>query len=91
MMRILLIAFLLETGFMLMVIPWSPFWDHNYFAAAVPAVHAFIINNFVRGAVSGFGVVNTVAAIVELLAPLFARRSPARQSAGITPSAASDE
>jgi hypothetical protein len=91
MTRILLIAFLLEAGFMLVVIPWSPYWDHNYFAAAIPAVHRFIINNFVRGAVSGLGVVNATAAVVELVAPLFVRRSPARQSVGITPSATADE
>jgi hypothetical protein len=91
MMRVLLIAFLLEIGFMLLVLPWSPYWDHNYFAAAIPAVHAFITNNFVRGAVSGLGIVNMTAAIVDLIAPFFARRAPAPRSVGITPSTAGDE
>jgi hypothetical protein len=90
MMRFLLIAFLLEIGFMLIVLPWSTYWDHNYFVALVPAVRPFIINNFVRGAVSGLGVLNMTVAVIDLVSPIFTRPSEHR-SVGITPSAATKE
>ncbi len=89
MIRLLLIAFLLEIGFMLLVLPWSTYWDHNYFASLLPAIHVLLTNNFVRGAVSGLGVVNVAAAIIDLLSPFFAERRLER-SMGITPSAAEE-
>lgn len=91
MIRLLLITFLLEIGFMLILLPWSAYWDHNYFASALPPVHAFITNNFVRGAVSGLGVVNMTTALADLFWLLVARRSSDRGSLGITPSAAAEE
>ena len=36
MRRLLLIAFFLEVGFVLIVVPWSAYWDRNYFALALP-------------------------------------------------------
>ena len=65
-MRLLLTAFFLEIGAVLLLAPWSQFWDRNYFAQGVPFIHALMINNFVRGAVSGLGIVNMGAAIVEI-------------------------
>lgn len=73
-MRLLLTAFFLETGLVLVLAPWSQFWDRNYFAQWLPLVHAFMINNFVRGAVSGIGIVNVVAAVVEMQAFFSDRR-----------------
>ncbi len=58
---------------LLILIPWSAFWDRNYFVESVPALGALLTNNFVRGAVSGLGVVNLVAAFGEL-ADLFGSR-----------------
>lgn len=73
MRRLLVIAFFLEIGFALLIVPWSAFWDRNYFAEAVPPMHAFITNNFVRGAVSGLGLVNIVAGLAEIISILLAR------------------
>ena len=73
MKRLLLIAFFLEFGFVLLVVPWSAYWDRNYFATVLPAVHDVITNNFVRGAVSGLGVLNVGAGIAELVSLLMAR------------------
>ena len=65
-MRLLRSALFLEFGFVLIVIPWSAYWDRNYFAALVPQLHPFLTNNFVRGAVSGLGVLNLLAGFSEL-------------------------
>ena len=74
-MRLLLSAFFLEVGFVLAVVPWSSYWDRNYFAQALPGLQALITNNFVRGAVTGLGVVNVVVAVGELVALFMARRA----------------
>ena len=55
---------------LLIVLPWSAFWERNYFGYEWPTVRSLLTNNFVRGAVSGLGVVNLVAAFVELM-PVF--------------------
>lgn len=67
-------ALLLEVGLLLILIPWSSFWDHNYFADASPLVRDAITNNYVRGAVSGLGLLNLYAALAELADILMHRR-----------------
>jgi hypothetical protein len=60
-----------------MVMPWWPdFWEHNYFAMTWPAMRPVLENNFVRGAVSGLGVVNLTAGFADL-ASLFGARPAA--------------
>ena len=51
---------------MLVVLPWSEFWEGNYFAAAWPLVRSIVTNNFVRGGVSGLGVVNLIVGFTDL-------------------------
>jgi hypothetical protein len=75
MKRLLLIAFFFEIGFVLIVIPWSAFWDRNYFAQMAPTLGAVITNNFFRGAVSGLGVINILAGMSDLIALVLARSS----------------
>ena len=65
MKRLLIVAFFFEFGIALLVVPWSSFWDRNYFAEVVPMIHTIIRNNFVRGAVSGLGIVNIAAGLVR--------------------------
>ena len=45
-----------------------------------PGIAPWLVNDFVRGAVTGLGVVNIVAGIADLL-PMFARRTLVRRSA----------
>jgi hypothetical protein len=63
---LIFVAFFLEVGLLLIVVPWSTFWDRNYFADMWPVVRAIVTNNFVRGAISGLGLVNLVAGFAEL-------------------------
>jgi hypothetical protein len=51
---------------LLVVLPWSSFWDSNYFGATWPALREIITNHYVRGAVTGLGVVNLFAGLVDL-------------------------
>ena len=60
--------------------PWWPaFWEHNYFAMAWPPLRTMLSNNFVRGAVSGLGVVNLFAGFADL-ATLLGTHDPGRIS-----------
>jgi len=85
MTRLLLVAFFLEVGFALVVVPWSTFWDRNYFAQALPAVQMFISNNFVRGAVSGIGLINLMTGVGELVSLLLSRNADVPTSLNVTP------
>ncbi len=63
------------------MLPWSEFWEHNYFAVAWPLLRSIVTNNFVRGGVSGLGVVNLAAGFADLTVALTTRES-ARVSIG---------
>ena len=75
-MPLLLAAFFLEIGFVLLVVPWSSYWDRNFFALSWPPLQALITSNYVRGAVSGLGIVNVLAAVGEI-ADIFSGRGAA--------------
>lgn len=66
--RLLLAVYFLEVGLLLVLLPWVVFWDRNHFADAVPLLGSVSRNPFVRGAVSGLGLVNLGAAVSELRA-----------------------
>jgi len=68
------VAYFLEVGLLLVFVPWSAFWDRNYFAALVPAIAEASKNPYVRGAVSGLGLVNIVAGLAELFSIFSSRR-----------------
>jgi hypothetical protein len=62
---------------LLVLIPWSAFWDRNYFVEATSALGGLLTSNYTRGAISGLGLVNVWAALAEL-ADLFSRRKAER-------------
>jgi hypothetical protein len=62
------------------LVPWSAFWDRNFFAELVPVLRGVIENNYVRGAVMGLGLLNVWAALSEL-ADIFHGRT--RDDAGL--------
>ena len=75
--RLVAVAYFLEAGLLLLILPWSRFWDRNFFVLHWPFLHAWLGNNFARGAVSGLGVVSVVAGVVELVPMVFGRSRPA--------------
>ena len=65
--RILLIVYLLEAGFVLLLAPWSAFWERNVFVEAFPLFGRGICLPAIRGAVSGIGLVSLCAGLWELV------------------------
>ena len=72
--RLLFAAYFLEAGLILIVAPWSGFWDRNFFAESVPALEHVLASPFARGAVSGVGAITAIAGLSELAAAFLVRR-----------------
>ena len=60
------VIFCFEVGVFLLVYPWMSGWETNFFAYVVPELHSYWDNAYVRGGISGLGVVNIYIALVEL-------------------------
>jgi len=75
MSAILFITFCLEIGLFLLIFPWTEYWDGNYFSALIPEWHRYWDNLYVRGAISGLGIVNLYISFLEIFRlRRFARR-----------------
>ena len=71
--------FCFELGLFLLIYPWTESWSENYFSAAVPDHvvtfwHEGWNNPYVRGAVSGLGLVNVWIAVAEVFRMFSGRR-----------------
>ena len=80
---VLFIIFCFELGLFLLIYPWTDGWGDNYFASAIPGSiqttwRVFWNNPFVRGGISGLGVVNLWIAVAEVFR-MFARHRPVGQ------------
>ncbi len=64
--QLLYIAYFIEVGIILLLVPWSVYWERNYFAESIPLLRGVMTNDFVRGAVSGIGVLNLLAGLADL-------------------------
>jgi hypothetical protein len=72
---LIFIVFCLELGMFLVIFPWSDFWDRSFFSALAPEWHMYWDNAYLRGAVSGLGIVNVYISLVEIFRlRRFARR-----------------
>lgn len=66
--RLFLVEFIFVCLFMgigLLVAPWTPYWSDNSLLAAYPRVRELLTNDFVRGLVSGLGLIDIYLAVAE--------------------------
>ncbi len=61
------VAFLIELGMVVVVLPWTRAWTENTLLLAYPAIRLFLQNYFVRGLISGLGFINIGLGIWEAL------------------------
>ena len=66
MRRLLYAAYFLEVGLLLVLLPWTTFWDRNYLFDLVPLLDGAIESSYVRGAVSGLGLLNIGLGLTEV-------------------------
>ena len=69
MSRLLVAAYLIEAGVLLVLAPWSGLWERNYFAAALPWLGLWM-------AVTGMGLVTARGGLRDLVSA-FMLRHPA--------------
>jgi hypothetical protein len=55
---IVFVLFCMEIGIVLIVGPWTRAWTQNSLTVDFPAIHEFLMNGFVRGVVSGLGLID---------------------------------
>jgi hypothetical protein len=55
----------LMVGIILAFVPWTSLWDANYLLQPYPALRLVVLSPFVRGTVTGLGVVNIALAFHE--------------------------
>jgi len=63
---VLFVTFCLEIGCFLVIFPWTRYWDDNLFSTLLPEWRQYWQNAYVRGAISGVGVVNLYIAAAEI-------------------------
>jgi hypothetical protein len=61
---VLLITLCLDIGLFLVIFPWTDYWDN--FAAFVHTLRPYLDNMYVRGAISGLGIVNLYISLGEV-------------------------
>jgi hypothetical protein len=70
---IIYILICFEVGVLLAILPWTSYWDENFFLyflmdrLRAPRLAAFLQSGYARGAVTGLGVLNILAGIRDIL------------------------
>ena len=66
----MLVLLCFDMGAILLYLPWSVFWEQNYFLSRFPLLIPVVLHPSLRGAVSGLGVLDLI------LAASMVRRGP---------------
>lgn len=61
-LRALTVVVLFEMGALLLYLPWSAFWEQNYFLSHYVWLRSMLLHPSVRGIVSGIGVLDIFVA-----------------------------
>jgi hypothetical protein len=61
-LRALTVVLLFEMGALLLYLPWSAFWEENYFLSHFPWLMRVVLHPSMRGLVSGIGVLDIFVA-----------------------------
>ncbi len=70
----LFILYCVEVGTLLMMFPWSPYWDRMAIGLPLVELQMAALRPWVRGAVTGFGLLHIVWGAHDLDAWLTSRR-----------------
>ena len=65
---IVLVLFCVYIGTLMVVLPWKPrFWDQNAWLFAHPTVHAVVRQGWMRGIISGLGLLDIWVGVSEAI------------------------
>jgi len=68
-----------------MLAPWMASWGQNVFADAVPSLRWWSDNQFVRGAITGVGLITAAAGVRDMASTFMARAREASDKQLPTP------
>ena len=57
----------IEAGLFFLVVPWTHLWTMNPLLQSEPSLAMLAANPFIRGFVSGFGVIHIIIGVKDLL------------------------
>ena len=77
-LRLLLIVYLFEAGLFFLIVPWTTFWSITPLLNHGGLLELIASNPFVRGLISGFGLLHFVFAAREIVLILAGRDSLGR-------------
>ena len=66
-LRILWTLICFELGILLILVPWSGFWERNFFLEMYPTLSPYLLSHYTRGAISGLGLLDILVAMSLLL------------------------
>jgi len=64
---VLFVLYCLEAGVFFVLVPWTRFWNLNPLLHMTPQLSLFFGSPWVRGLVSGFGVIHLLIGLREIL------------------------
>jgi hypothetical protein len=65
---VVLVLFCFYIGALMTILPWSPrYWDHNAWLLGHPAVETVLQSGWVRGLITGIGLIDVWIGVSELL------------------------
>ncbi len=62
-LRAILVVLCFEMGALLLYLPWTAFWEQNYFLSHFPSLMPLLLHPSFRGVVSGIGVLDIIFAV----------------------------
>ena len=62
-LRAIVIVLCFEMGALLLYLPWSAFWEKNYFLFHLPSLRSLALHPAMRGLISGLGVLDIFVAL----------------------------
>ena len=68
------IFYCVEGGLLLLIVPWRPLWEQNYFFRQYQLVEQIAMHPVARGMVSGLGVALLVHGVYEVIVATTSRR-----------------
>lgn len=61
------VAFFIELGLILVVLPWTRLWTENSLLLSFPTLRSVLHQNFVRGLISGIGLIDVWLGVSEAI------------------------
>lgn len=65
-MHAALVVLTLEVGLLLLTLPWTPLWTRNFWLLTLGPRYPWLHSGWVRGIVSGLGLINLWTATSEI-------------------------